>query len=80
MKYLSKLFYQIHIRSNEIFCPGEDVPFEGKSIFVCGDLCQLPPVRAKPVFTFNDTETMEGFISTNLWRKSRLVELSQLIK
>ena len=66
MKYLSKLFYQIHIRSNQIFCPGEDVPFERKSILVCGDLCPLPTVRAKPVFTFNDTETMEGFISMDL--------------
>ena len=37
--------------------------------FVEGDLCQLPPVRAKPVFTFNDNDTMEGFISKDLWRK-----------
>ena len=65
----SKLFYQIHKRSNEIFSPGQDVPFGGKSLLVCGHLCQLPPVPAKPVFTFNDTDTMEGFISKDLWRK-----------
>ena len=46
----------------------------GKSVLICGDLCQLPLVRAKPVFTFNDTETMEGFISMDLWCKYRLAE------
>ena len=64
----SKLFYQIHKRLNEKFSPRQDVLFGGKSVLVCGDLCQLPPDRAKPVFTFNDTETMEGFISMDLWR------------
>ena len=62
----SKLFYQVHKRMNEIFCPGQDFPFGGKSVLVCGDLYQLPPARAKPVFTFNETETMEGFISSDL--------------
>ena len=42
--------------------------------YFCGDQCQLPPVRAKPAFNFNGTETMEGFISLNLWHKFRLVE------
>ena len=28
----SKLFYQIHKRLNEIFSPGQDVPFGGKSV------------------------------------------------
>ena len=63
----SKLFYQVHKRMNEIFCPGQDFSFGGKSIIVCGDLYQLPPVRAKPVFIFNETETMKGFISSELW-------------
>ena len=64
--FSSQLFYQIHKRLNEIFSPGQDVPFGGKSVLVCGALCQLPPVPAKPVFTFNDTETMEGFINMDL--------------
>ena len=63
----SKLFYQVHKRMNEIFCPGQDFSFGGKSIIICGDLYQLPPVRAKPVFIFNETETMKGFISSELW-------------
>ena len=39
----------------------QDVLFGGKSFLVCGDLCQLPPVRAKPVFIFNENKTMERF-------------------
>ena len=58
----SKLFYQIHKRLTEIFSPVQDVLFGGKSVFLCEDLCLLPPVRANPVFTFNDTETMERFM------------------
>ena len=76
----NKLFYQIHKRLNEIFSPRQDVPFGGKSVLVCGALCQLPPVRAKPVFTFNDTETMEGFINMDLQRKFRLPELDQVMR
>ena len=33
-----KLSHQIHKRSNEIVSPGQDIPFGGKSIAVCGDL------------------------------------------
>ena len=48
----SKLFYQIHKRLNEIFSSGQDVPFGRKSVLVCADLCQLPPVPSKLVFKF----------------------------
>ena len=44
-----KVFYQIHQRLIEIFrLP--DQPFAGKSILAVGDLYQLPPVNAKPVY------------------------------
>ena len=46
---------------------------------VCGDLYQLPPGNAKPVFTFNVTETMEGFINMDLWHKFKLAELDQVM-
>ena len=36
-----KLFYKIKKRLNEIFSPGEDIPFCSKSIVVCGDLYQM---------------------------------------
>ena len=62
----NKLFYQVHKNMNEIFCPGHDFPFGRKSVIICGDMYQLPPVRPKPVFIFNETETMEGFISSDI--------------
>ena len=48
----SKSVYQIHKFLNEIFRPRQDVSLGGKYVLVCGDLCQLPPVRTKPVFFF----------------------------
>ena len=76
----SKLFYQIRKRLNEIFSSGQDVSFGRKSFWGCGDLCQLPPVRPKPVFTFNDTETMEEFIIMEIWHQFRLAELDQVMR
>ena len=76
----SKLFYQVHKSISEIFCPGQDFAFGGKSVIVCGDLHQLPPVRAKPRFTFSETETIEGFISSDVWRKFILGELDQVMR
>ena len=76
----SKLFYQVHKCMNEIFCSGQDFPFGGKSVSVCRDLYQILPVRAKPVFIFNETETMEGLISSDLWQKFRLAEFDQVMR
>ena len=75
----SKLFYQIQKRLSEIFSPRQDIPFGGKSVLMCGNLRELPPVRAKPVFTFNDTETTEGYINMDLCLKIRLAGLDQLM-
>ena len=72
----SKLFYQVHKRMNEIFCPEQDTPFGGIYVLVCGVLYPLPPVRAKPVFTINETESMEALI---YWRKFRLAELDHVM-
>lgn len=44
-----------------------------------GDPCQLTAVCLKSVFSFNETETMEGFISKHLWRKFRLTELDHVM-
>ena len=76
----SKLFYQVHKCLNQIFTPGQDISFGGKSVLACGDLCRLPPGPGKPVFTFNETETLEGFVSMDLWTKFRLGELGQVMR
>ena len=76
-----KVLYQIHQRLIEIFrLP--DQPLAGKSILAAGDLYQLPPVNAKPVyaktFDFDFTQTMD-YLSTDLWRLFKLVELTQVM-
>ena len=78
--FSSKLSDQIREGLNEIISPGQDIPFAGKYFLVCENLCQLPLVRAKPVFTFNDTATVQTFISMDLWCKFWLPELEQVIR
>ena len=46
---------------------------------VCEDLYQLPPVQAKPVFMFNETETSEGFLILHLLHKMKLAELTEIM-
>ena len=41
---------------------------------------QLPLANKKPLFTFSITETMEGFISMDLWHKFKLAELDQVMQ
>ena len=68
-----KSLHQIYQRLMEIFRLS-DQPFAGKSILAVGDLYQLPPVNAKPVYvyTFDFTKTMY-YLSTDLWRLFKLV-------
>ena len=76
----AKLLYQTNKRLNEIFSPQQVIPFGGKSILVCGDLYQLPPFQAKPVFMFNETETSEEFSMLDLWHKFKLAELTEITR
>lgn len=39
------------------------------------DLCQLPSVRVKPIFTFNET-----YVSMDLWIQFRLAEIDQIMR
>ena len=78
--FSSKLSDQIREGLNEIISPGQDIPFAGKSVLVCENLCQLPTVRAKPVLTFNDTEIVEAITSMDLWCIFRLPELELVMR
>ena len=72
----NKLLYQIRKRLNEILTPTQDIRFDGKSVLVCVDFYQISPVRAKPVFMFNE----KGFISMDLWRIFKMTELDLVIR
>ena len=56
----AKLLLQTHQRLCEIFGTSDSIPFANKTVIVSGDLYQLPPVLAKPVFS------MDGFIENTL--------------
>ena len=72
----AKLLLQIHQRLCEIFGKSDSIPFAGKTIIVSGDLYQLPPVLAKPVFA------MDGFIekTLKLWHNFKLAELNETMR
>lgn len=60
----------IHLRLKQLF---GDVWFGGKHLLVFGDLLQLPPVRADPVFKSLDRATVKKCLqslgATNLWQE-----------
>ena len=66
----------IHTRICEIFGTDDDKPFAGKSIIVCGDLFQLPPIFPSQVFS------TEGSIigAFKLWHLFKLAELDEVMR
>ena len=72
----AKLLLQTHQRLCEIFGTSDSIPFAGKTVIVSGDLYQLPPVLAKPVFS------MDGFIENTLklWLNFKLAELNETMR
>jgi len=72
----SRLFRDIDVRLREIFTC--DRLFGGKSVILCGDLCQLPPV-GKPVYIHNTT-FLQGLLGLELWRTFILAELTEVMK
>ena len=54
----------------------DSIPFAGKTIIVSGNLYQLLPVLAKPVFV------MDGFIekTLKLWHNFKLAELNETMR
>ena len=77
----SKLLFQVHQRLLDIFACSSNIPFAGKPVLVCGDLYQLPPVRAKPIFLFDETQSlMQGVISMDLWNNFKIAELTEVMR
>ena len=77
----SKLLFQVHQRLIEIFESPSNILFAGKSVIICGDLNQLPPVRAKPVFMFDEYSPLfQGVVSVDLSRKFKIGELTEVMR
>ena len=54
------LLVQIHQRLSETFGEKSKVPFSARTITLCGDLLQLPPVMGKRFYSEN------GFFTRNI--------------
>ena len=62
-KQIFKLLFPVHQRLIEIFESPSNIPFTEKYVILCGDLYQLPLVRAKSVFMFDeDSQLLQGAV------------------
>ena len=76
-----ELLFQVHQRLIEIFESSSNIAFAGKSVILCGDLYQLPPVRAKPVFMFDEySPLLQGVLRVDLWRNFKIAELTEVMR
>jgi len=60
----SGLFRNVDVRLREVLIAC-DKPFGGKSVILCGDLYQLPPVQGKPVY-IHDATFLQGLLGLEL--------------
>ena len=52
----------LHPNFLSVFNPSKKIPIDGKPIFFCGDLHELPPVHSEHLFICDKTDTSEAFV------------------
>ena len=67
----------IHQRLKEIFVTPNSKLFAGVSILAVGDLCQLPPIREKPVF---ENYKNDGYNLCHPWHVFKMIELIEVMR
>ncbi|XP_057294661.1 uncharacterized protein LOC130623196 [Hydractinia symbiolongicarpus] len=73
----NKLLLHIHQRLTEIFGCSDDIPFAGISVIACGDLYQLPPIQARPIYT--DYKDVLLNLS-HCWKYFKIAELTEVMR
>ena len=70
-------FHQIHKRLQEIIISQD--AFAGKAILFVGDILQLPPVQARPIFSKPQVQDYQLIYNSdlNLWENLEVVTLSK---
>ena len=74
----NKMLLYIHQRLIEIFGCSPDIPFAGLSIIFSGDLFQLPPIRAYPIYAPYALSSWENLI--HKWKLFKLAELDIVMR
>ena len=73
----NKLLLFIHQRLVQIFGCCYNLPFAGKTVIVCGDFYQLPPVMAKPIYA----EFSDPMLNiSHCWRYFKLAKLTEVMR
>ena len=67
----SVLFFQVHQQLTEIFRYSGKELFAELPVIVCGDFCQLSPVKVSPVYS--SAISIKGFLALDLWKKFQMV-------
>ena len=72
------MLYKIHFRLKEIFDTPDHVPFAGLNVLLVGDLLQLPPVKARPIFSkpMSDQNVSLWNSDQNLWESFDVMTLT----
>ena len=73
----NKMLLHIHQRLKEIFATPDHMLFAGKSIIAVGDLFQLPPIMASPIFANYQKELLN---LCHPWKEFTMIELPEIMK
>ena len=65
----------------KFFMCSTSTEFAGLKVVLVADLLQLPPVMGKPVYaTANGCDSLERYLSLNLWRMLQFAELTEVMR
>ena len=65
--YQGNLFMKYKNIWTKYLVPSRTSLFSTKSIRLCGNFYQLPPVQAKSFFNYDEASTLVAFLSVDLW-------------
>ena len=75
------LWTDIDSRLAEIFMMIPEKAFADLSVVTVADLCQLPPVRGKLIFSqFFDKDSMKHLLGSQLWHLFKYAELAEVVR
>lgn len=81
----NEVFHIINTRLQQIF--GNNEPFGGKCVIAVGDLCQLPPIKGRPIYTSfvemkdpKNVDAIDYLKDLQGWFSFKIYELQQVMR